>query len=72
VMRSCQAGEQLVGSTHAIGFYTDDPPDRALATAVHVTRTTAAGRVALSVRAAATVRGVRAVVQLDLVCAGGS
>jgi hypothetical protein len=72
VMRSCQAGEQLVGSTHAIGFYTDDPPDRALATAVHVTRTTAGGRVALSVRAGGAVRGVRAVVQLDLVCAGGS
>jgi hypothetical protein len=72
VVRSCQAGEGLVASSHAIGFYTDAPPDRALATAVHVTRSAARGRVTVEVRAGNAVRGVRAVVQLDLVCAGGS
>jgi hypothetical protein len=72
VVQSCQAGEQLVASSHAIGFYTGDPPDGALAGAVHVTRTTAGGHVTVRVHAGAAVRGVRAVVQLDLVCAGGS
>ncbi len=72
VMRSCQAGEQLVATSHAIGFYTQSPPDRALATSVRVTRATARGRVTVSVHGGAAVRGVRAIVQLDLVCAGGS
>jgi hypothetical protein len=72
VVRSCQPGEELVASSHAIGFYTEAPPDRALADAVHVTRSAARGRVTVLVRAGPAVRGVRAVVQLDLVCAGGS
>jgi hypothetical protein len=72
MVRSCQAGEQLVAASHAIGFYTDSPPDRALATSVHVTRTTTQGRVIVSVHGGAAVQGARAIVQLDLVCAGGS
>jgi hypothetical protein len=72
VVQGCRPGEQLVASSHAIGFYTTAPPDRTLAAAVRVTRTTSADHVTVSVRGGPAVRGVRAVVQLDLVCAGGS
>lgn len=72
VRQTCKPGESLVGATHAIGFYTDKPPARALAAAVHVRRSTANGRVTVTIRAGDAVRGVRAVVQLDLVCAGGA
>jgi hypothetical protein len=72
VVRSCQPGEELVASSNAIGFYTDAPPDRALAAAVRVTSSAARDGVTVLVRAGNAVLGVRAVVQLDLVCAGGS
>ena len=71
VTRACRSGERLVRSSHAIGFYTKAPPSRARATAVHVARATAHGRVTVTIRGDAAVRGVRAVVQLDLLCAGG-
>jgi hypothetical protein len=71
VTRTCRAGERLVRSSHAIGFYTKAPPSRMRALAVHVTRTTAHGHVTVTIRGDAAVRGVRAVVQLDLLCAGG-
>jgi hypothetical protein len=71
VTRACRAGERLVRSSHAIGFRTKTPPSRALARAVHVTRATAHGRVTVTIRGGAAARGVRAVVQLDLLCAGG-
>jgi hypothetical protein len=73
VTRACKAGESLVAASDAIGFYTDAPPGRTLAGAVHVQRsTTANGRVTVAVRAGSAVSGVRTVVQLDLVCAGGA
>jgi hypothetical protein len=72
VVRGCKAGETLVSSSHAVGFYTRQPPGLALATAVRATHTAARGRVTVRVRAGAAARGVRAVVQLDLVCAGGT
>ncbi len=72
VARSCHAGEHLVTSTAAVGFFTKRPPTRALAGAVHVTRRTAHGHVTLTIRGGPKVRGVHAVVQLDLLCAGGA
>ena len=71
VTRACKAGESLVSASHAIGFYTNAPPGRTLATAVHATQRTVHGHVMVVVRGGAAVRGVRAVVQLDLVCGGG-
>jgi hypothetical protein len=72
VTRACHAGERLVRSSHAIGFRTKTPPSRALVRAVQVTRsTTTHGHVSVTIRGGAAVRGVRAVVQLDLLCAGG-
>ena len=70
-VQTCNAGERLVSASHAIGFYTDSPPARALATAVHVSRTVKEGRVRTVVRAGRAVAGVRTVVQVDLVCVGG-
>jgi hypothetical protein len=71
VTRACHAGERLVRASHAIGFYTKTPPSQTHARAVHVTRTTAHGHVTVTIRGDAAVQGVRAVVQLDLLCAGG-
>ena len=71
VTRACRAGEKLVTASSAIGFYTTQAPSRALAGAVHVTRTTAGGHVAVTIQGRAALSGVRAVVQLDLLCAGG-
>jgi hypothetical protein len=72
VTRTCRAGERLVRSTHAIGFYTKQPPSRNLATAVNVERTTVRGRTTVTIHGGKAVRRIRAVVQLDLLCAGGA
>lgn len=71
VTRACRRGEHVVTSSDAIGFYTKRPPSRALVRAVHAGRRTAGGRVVVTIRGGAKVRGVHAVVQLDLLCAGG-
>ena len=71
VVRSCQAGEQLVSASHAVGFRTTSPPTRAEATAVTVARSAAKGRVTMTVHGGAELRGAHALVQLDLVCVGG-
>ena len=72
VTRACRAGERLVRASHAIGFYTKQPPSPTVATAVHVERKTVHGRIAVTIHGGKAVRGVRAVVQLDLLCAGGA
>jgi hypothetical protein len=72
VTRTCRAGERLVRSSHAIGFYTKEPPSRTLARAVHVERKAVHRRITVTIRGGSAVRGVRAVVQLDLLCAGGT
>jgi hypothetical protein len=71
VTRACRAGERLVTSSDAIGFFGKQPPSQALAGAVRVAARTARGRVTMTIRGGAAVRGHRAVVQLDLLCAGG-
>lgn len=72
VTRACHAGETLVAASHAVGFYGSAPPSRTLAAAVHVRRTVTAGRVRAVIRGGPALRGARAVVQLDLLCAGGT
>lgn len=61
----CAKSERLVAATHAVGFAGDTPPSIAAARSVHVAQHVAAGRVALTIRAGP---GVRAIVQLDLLC----
>jgi hypothetical protein len=67
-VRSCKARERLVDATHAIAFYTDAPPSRALASAVAATQTVRGGRLHLAVHAGLAAAEVKAVVQVDLNC----
>jgi len=69
-VETCPAGQELASASHAIAFYTDAPPAAKLAASVHVTQTVRSGRVHLAVRAGRIVQGVRAVVQVDLLCVG--
>jgi hypothetical protein len=68
---SCRAGESLVTSSDAIGFRTKQPPSVTAAGAVQVKRTKHGRHVTATIRGGSAVAGARAVVQLDLVCAGG-
>ena len=71
VTRTCRAAERLVRSSDAIGFRSRQPPSPAAAQGVHVRRTTHGGRVTATIHGGSAVSGARAVVQLDLLCAGG-
>ncbi len=71
VAQGCAAGERLVGAAHAIGFYTDQPPTSAEVSSVTATQAVSGGRVVVTVRSGTGVIGVRAVVQVEAVCAGG-
>jgi hypothetical protein len=72
VVQACRSGETLVGASHAVGFYTLDPPSAALAASVIALRSTSGRSVAVDVRAGAGVAVVRAIVQVAALCAGGS
>jgi hypothetical protein len=71
VIAGCHAGERLVTSTDAIAFRSKQPPSVAAAQAVRVQRKAHGRRVTATVRASLAAVGTRAVVQLDLLCAGG-
>lgn len=64
----CPAGKRLAGATHAIGFYTDAPPDAALVRSIGVQQTISGSSVRVVVRAG-PLEGVNAIVQVDMVCA---
>jgi hypothetical protein len=72
VVRGCTAGERLVGGWHAVGFYTAGQPATSLVGSVAATRTTSVRAVTVAVRSSGAVRGVRAIVQVGAVCAGGA
>lgn len=65
----CRAGERIVGASHAFGFFTRTPPAGSLASSVTGTRSVRSGRVVVEVRGDAEVGAVRAVVQVQAVCA---
>jgi hypothetical protein len=67
----CRAGERLVTSSDAIGFRSKQPPSLTAAGAVHVRRTQHGRHLTATIRGGSAVAGARAVVQLDLLCAGG-
>ncbi|MGI8421237.1 MAG: hypothetical protein ACR2MU_03100 [Gaiellaceae bacterium] len=71
VAQGCVASERLVAATHALGFYTPAAPTRDLASSVSATQAVRGEGIAVTVRARAAVRGVRAIVQVEAVCAGG-
>jgi len=71
-VRGCAAGERLVHGWHAVGFFTASPPSAALVQSVDAVRSVGRGRVAVTTRTGNAVRGVRSIVQVGAVCAGGS
>jgi hypothetical protein len=69
VTAGCRAGERLVGSSHAFGFFTRTPPGASLVSSVTGGQSVRDGKVVLRVRGDAEVGAVRAVVQVQAVCA---
>jgi hypothetical protein len=70
--RTCASGETLVAASDAVGFYTKTPPSAALVSSVRASYGARSGRVTVSIRAGGAARSVRAIVQVDLTCAGGA
>jgi hypothetical protein len=71
-VRGCAAGERLVHGWHAVGLYSASAPSAELVRSVSVVRNVGRGRVSVTTRTGGAVRGVRAIVQVGAVCAGGS
>jgi hypothetical protein len=68
VAHTCRARERLVTASHALAFYTADPPTGSLIGSVSARERRAGKRLAVSVRGDAELGGVRAVVQVQLLC----
>jgi hypothetical protein len=68
----CAPRDRLTSATHAVAFYMPQPPTAELAQSIKVTRTVRSGRVQVTARATSNLGGIRAVVQVDLVCAVGT
>jgi hypothetical protein len=66
---ACKAGERLLSSSHSVGLYTPDAPTRAQLAAVRVVRARRGARVLVSATRRGLEPGVRAVVQVQAVCA---
>ena len=69
VVQGCRGSERLVGAEHAFGFFTRQAPGAALVASVDGTLSVRNGRVQVRVRGDAELGGVRAVVQVQAVCA---
>ena len=67
--QACAAHERLVDAYHAFGFYTRKPPSASLAESVSGALAVKGNRVVVQVRADAEISSVRAVVQVQAVCA---
>jgi len=72
VVQSCRGGERLVGAHHARGVFSRVPPSTAVAASISARRSIRGNDVVVSVRGGSALRGVRAVVQVSAVCAGGT
>jgi hypothetical protein len=69
VAQSCGARERLVDGADAFGFYTRKPPSASLASSVSGTLAFGGNHTVVAVRADAEISDVRAVVQVQAVCA---
>ena len=69
VSQLCEPRERLVDGAHALGFYTRTPPSGSLARSVRTTLSLRGNRAVVRVRADAEISTVRAVVQVQAVCA---
>jgi hypothetical protein len=72
VTQRCNAGERLVGGTHAFGFFTRTPPSSSLVGSVSGSQRLGDDRVVVRVSGDAELEGVRAVVQVQALCARSS
>jgi hypothetical protein len=72
VVQGCVGRERLVAAEHAVGFFTRRPPAADLVASVSASQAVRDGRVRVQVRGDAELGGVRAVVQLQAVCARAS
>jgi hypothetical protein len=70
VAAGCASAERLISGSHAVGFYTARPPAARLVRAVSTRQSLARDHVVVSARAGA-LGGVRAIVQVSAICAGG-
>lgn len=69
VTHACRRGERLVQASHALAFRRQDPPTTSLASTVSGSQSVSGSRVVVRVRANAELGGVRALVQVHVVCA---
>ena len=69
VVARCSARERLVRGAHAFGFFSRRPPSASLVSGVSGEQTVSGGSVTVRVRGDAELGGVRAVVQVQAVCA---
>jgi hypothetical protein len=69
VTLGCAVNERLVGGAHALGFFTPGPPTVELVKSVSASRVLRAGRVVVSVRAGAGIRGGHTILQVGAICA---
>jgi hypothetical protein len=69
VSMGCRAGERLVGASHAFGFFTRTPPSASLVSSVRGEQSTRDGKVLVALSGDAELGGVRAVVQVQALCA---
>jgi hypothetical protein len=69
VTQRCTRGERLVGGTHAFGFSTRTPPSASLVGSVSGAQTISDQSVVVRVTGDAELGGVRAVVQVQALCA---
>ena len=66
------AAERTVGAYHAIGFFTAKPPSATLVAGLTTAQRVRGNAVVVTARGGGSLQGVRAVVQVSAVCAGGS
>jgi hypothetical protein len=71
VSQRCTSGERLVGGAHAFGFFTRTPPSASLVGGVSGSQRIGSASVAVRVSGDAELAGVRAVVQVQALCARG-
>jgi hypothetical protein len=72
LVQSCRAGERMVGAYHTRGVFSRTPPSELVAASLVATRRISGNRVVVNARGSGGLRGVRGVVQVAAVCAGGT
>ena len=69
IVQRCASGERVVGGTHAFAFETRNPPSASLVSSVSGSTTVVSSGVSVRVTGDAEIAGVRAVAQVQALCA---